>query len=85
MTASNQGLPGDDIPRRFVRVHHLSPHFEGSGSGHLNVNLTHVRGQGPTDPTDGLAEMAWGTMLREVIEVLRGAWPEIREMLRVCR
>ena len=40
----------------------------------------------PPDPPDGgMAEMAWGAMLRELIDILRDAWMALREMLLSVR
>ena len=39
----------------------------------------------PPAPPPGMAEMAWGAMLREVIDILRDAWMALREMLLSVR
>ena len=81
MTASNQGLPGDDIPRRLVRVHALPVSFSGSMVGKMDVEIIHGRGQGPTD---GWAEAGWEAMLRAIIDMIAEALTNLAQMVRAA-
>ena len=51
--------------------------------GSLAAKVTKIR---PPDPPDaGIAEMTWGAMLRELIDILREAWMALPAVLLSVR
>ena len=70
-----------DFDPPLVRTHTFSARLSIAPTVYMRHSRSIIEPPEPSPPDAGIAEMAWGSMLRELTDILCDAWMALREML----